>query len=109
MGVEKTRDVVFCDYSSLFDDLRWYVDTANDCNPGSVFDVKFDIDCKGRHFKCLFFAFEACIHGFKYCRPVLMLDETFLKGRHKGCLLAATEKDSNQGIFCVYLLLLLKL
>ncbi|XP_028054926.1 uncharacterized protein LOC114259133 [Camellia sinensis] len=102
MGVEKTRDVVFGDYSSLFDDIRWYVDTANDYNPGSVFYMEFDIDSKRRHFKCLFFAFEACIHGFKYCRPVLMLDETFLNGRHKGCLLAATEKDSNQGLYPLY-------
>ncbi|KAL7231355.1 hypothetical protein ACSBR2_009586 [Camellia fascicularis] len=98
MGVEKARDLVFGDYSSSFDDLRWYVDTANACNPGSVFDMEFDIDSKGRHFKCLFFAFEACIHGFKYCRHVLMLDGTFLKGSHKGCLLAATAKDGNQGI-----------
>ena len=108
MGVEKARGLVFGDYSSSFDDLRWYVDTTNDCNLGSVFDMEFDIDSKGRHFKCLFVAFEVCIHGFKYCRPVLMLDETFLKGRHKGCLLAATAKDGNQVIFCVYLLLLLK-
>ncbi|KAL7243140.1 hypothetical protein ACSBR1_015541 [Camellia fascicularis] len=96
MGVEKARGIVFGDYSSSFDDLRWYVDATNDCSPGSVFYMEFDVDSKGRHFKCLFFAFEACIHGFKYCRPVLMLDGTFLKGRHKGCLLAVTEKDSNQ-------------
>ncbi|KAL7164289.1 hypothetical protein ACSBR2_040243 [Camellia fascicularis] len=76
MGVEKARGLVFGDYSSSFDDLRWYVDAANACNPGSIFDMEFDIDSKGRHFKCLFFAFEACIHGFKYCRPVLMLDGT---------------------------------
>ncbi|KAL7161207.1 hypothetical protein ACSBR2_041791 [Camellia fascicularis] len=98
MGVEKARGLVFGDYSSSFDDLRWYVDAVNTCNPGSVFDMEFDIDSKGRHFKCLFFAFEACIHGFKYCRPVLILDGTFLKGRHKGCLLAATAKDGNQGL-----------
>ncbi|KAL7174272.1 hypothetical protein ACSBR2_033516 [Camellia fascicularis] len=97
MGVEKARGLVFGDYSSSFDNLRWYVDAANACNLGSVFYMKFDIDSKGRHFKCLFFAFEACIHGFKYCRPVLMLDGTFLKGRHKGCLFAATAKDGNQG------------
>ncbi|XP_028068448.1 uncharacterized protein LOC114271024 [Camellia sinensis] len=102
MGVEKTRDVIFGDYSSSFDDLRWYVDTANDCNSGSVFDMEFDIDSKGKYFKCLFFAFEACIHGFKYCRPVLMLDETFLNGRHKGCLLAAMAKDGNQGLYPLY-------
>ncbi|XP_028101553.1 uncharacterized protein LOC114300873 [Camellia sinensis] len=99
MGVEKAKGLVFGDYSSSFDDLRWYVDAANACNLGSVFDMEFDIDSKGRHFKCLFFAFEACIHGFKYCRPVLMLDGTFLKGRHKGCLLAATAKDGNQGLY----------
>ncbi|KAL7166184.1 hypothetical protein ACSBR2_036960 [Camellia fascicularis] len=89
MGVEKGRGVVFGDYSSSF----WYVNAANDCNPGSVFDMEFDVNSKGRHFKCLFFSFGACIHSFKYCRPVLMLDGTFLKGRHKGCLLATTVKD----------------
>ncbi|XP_028113380.1 uncharacterized protein LOC114311439 [Camellia sinensis] len=72
--------------------LTSYVDAANNVNLGSVFDMKFDIDSKGRHFKRLFFAFEACIHGFKYCQPMLMLDGTFLKGRHKGCLLDATAK-----------------
>ena len=92
MGVEKARGLVFGDYSSSFDELRWYVDAANACNPGSVFDMEFDIDSKGRHFKCLCFAFEACIHGFKYCRLVLMLDGTFLKGRHKGCLLLLRQK-----------------
>ncbi|KAL7221352.1 hypothetical protein ACSBR1_023330 [Camellia fascicularis] len=102
IGVEKARGLVFCDYSSSFDDLRWYVDAANACNPGSVFDMEFDIDSKERHFKCLFFAFEACIHGFKYCRPVLILDGTFLKGRHKGCLLAAMAKDGNQGLYPLY-------
>ncbi|KAL7249647.1 hypothetical protein ACSBR1_011768 [Camellia fascicularis] len=99
IGVEKARDVVFGDYS--FDNLRWYFDAANDCNLGSVFDIEFDVDSKGRHFKCLFFSFEACIPSFKYCRLVLMLDRTFLKGRHKGCLLAATEKDGNQGLYAL--------
>ncbi|XP_028091735.1 uncharacterized protein LOC114292030 [Camellia sinensis] len=62
MGIEKARSLVFGDYSSSFDDLRWYVNAANACNPGSVFDMEFDIDSKGRHFKCLFFAFEACLY-----------------------------------------------
>ncbi|KAL7174388.1 hypothetical protein ACSBR2_033617 [Camellia fascicularis] len=83
MGVEKARGLVFGDYSLSFDDICWYSDAANYCNSGSVFDMEFD----------------ACIHGFKYCRPVLMLDGTFLKGRHKGCLLAATAKDGNQGLY----------
>ncbi|KAL7222666.1 hypothetical protein ACSBR1_024375 [Camellia fascicularis] len=39
--------------------------------------------------------------GFNHCRPLLFLDETFLKGRFKGNLLAATTKDDNQGLFPV--------
>ncbi|XP_028093922.1 uncharacterized protein LOC114294020 [Camellia sinensis] len=70
MGVEKARGLVFGDYSSSFDDLRWYVDAANDCNP--------------------------------YCRPVLMLDGTFLKRRHKGCLLATMAKNGNKGLYPLY-------
>ncbi|KAL7189291.1 hypothetical protein ACSBR1_039020 [Camellia fascicularis] len=41
----------------------------------------------------------ACIDGFTHCRPLLFLDATFLKGRFKGFLLAATAKDGNQGLF----------
>ncbi|KAL7188063.1 hypothetical protein ACSBR1_038000 [Camellia fascicularis] len=61
-SVEKAKGAVFGDYSSSFDDLRWYVDTANDANPGSVLDMEFDVDSKGRHFKRLFFAFETCLY-----------------------------------------------
>lgn len=42
-----------------------------------------------------------CIDGFKHCRPLLFLDEMFLKGRFKGNLLAAIVKDGNQGNFTV--------
>ena len=48
-------------------------------------------------FKRLFVSFFGCINGFQFCRPLLFLDGTFLKGRYKGMLLAATAKDGNQG------------
>ncbi|KAI8530181.1 hypothetical protein RHMOL_Rhmol11G0035900 [Rhododendron molle] len=32
----------------------------------------------------MFVAFRASIYGFNYCRPLLFLDGTFLKARHKG-------------------------
>ncbi|KAL7169854.1 hypothetical protein ACSBR2_034819 [Camellia fascicularis] len=78
-GLISSEVRVLSDYSSSFDDLRWYVDAVNDANLESVFDMEFDVDSKGRHFKRLFFAFESCIHGFEYCQLVLMLDGTFLK------------------------------
>ena len=38
-------------------------------------------------------------YGFQFCRPLLFVNGTFLKGRYKGHLLAATSKDDNQGMY----------
>lgn len=45
----------------------------------------------------VFFAFAASLDGFKHCRPMLMVDGTFLKGKHKGILLSVVGKDGNEG------------
>ncbi|KAI5343656.1 hypothetical protein L3X38_011532 [Prunus dulcis] len=36
---------------------------------------------------------------FKFCRPFLCLDGTFVKNKYKGHMLAATGKNGNQGFF----------
>lgn len=95
MGVEKAKADAFGDYSTSFDDLRWWVDAARISNPESVFDIEYHVDTN--RFSRLFVAFHACISGFNHCRPILFVDGTFLKARHKGCLLAASGKDGNQG------------
>lgn len=41
--------------------------------------------------------FIASIHGFNFCRPMIIIDATFLVGKHKGALLVAVGKDANQG------------
>ncbi|XP_028056777.1 uncharacterized protein LOC114260788 [Camellia sinensis] len=79
--------------------LRWYVDVAKSCNPGSYIEFEYDDDTK--RFNRLFVSFHGSISGFDYYRPLLFLDGTFLKGRFRGNLLAATGKDGNQGFFPV--------
>ncbi|KAI8523561.1 hypothetical protein RHMOL_Rhmol13G0083900 [Rhododendron molle] len=74
-----------------FDKLRWYVEAAKIANPGSL--LKLEVDPVSKEFSRLFVSFNACITGFNHCRPFLCLDGTHLKGRFKGCLLAATGKD----------------
>lgn len=64
-------------------------------NPGSVVDL--DIDPIQKNFKRCFFGFGARIDGFKFCCPVVMVDGTFLKGKHKGGLLSIDGKDRNEG------------
>ncbi|XP_028095032.1 uncharacterized protein LOC114295048 [Camellia sinensis] len=67
-----------------------------------VFDLKneYGLDISYR-VAWYFISFRACIDGFNHCRPLLFLDGTFLKGRFKGNLLAATAKKANQGLFPV--------
>ncbi|KAF5182296.1 Mudr family transposase [Thalictrum thalictroides] len=77
--------------------LVWFAETSLKTNPGSR--VVLESDPSTHKFERIFIAFEACISGFKYCRPMVALDGTFLKGKFKGCLLSATAKNGNQGIY----------
>ena len=65
-----------------------------------------DVDSNTNQFERVFVCYEACIFGFNYCRPMVFLDATFLKGR-SGILMAATAKNGNQGTdFDLFFLLL---
>ncbi|XP_028052512.1 uncharacterized protein LOC114256998 [Camellia sinensis] len=99
LRVEKARGEVYGDHAMSFDQLRWYSDSVMEKNPNSYINLEFHQQT-GR-FVRYFISFHACIDGFNHCRPLLFLDGTFLKGRFKGNLLAATAKDGNKGLFPV--------
>ena len=50
-------------------------------------------------FRYFFLAFGASVQGFQYCRPVISVDGTFLKGKSHGTLLLATAKDGDNHLF----------
>ncbi|KAL7161730.1 hypothetical protein ACSBR2_042242 [Camellia fascicularis] len=97
LEVDKARGGLFGDFVSSFHQLRWYLETGMRTNPGSVFEL--DVDESSGCFRRLFVAFHGCLYGFQFCRPLLFVDGTFLKGRYKGHLLAPTSKNGNQGLF----------
>ncbi|KAL7176792.1 hypothetical protein ACSBR2_030190 [Camellia fascicularis] len=97
LGVEKVRGEMFGAHSISFDQLRWYSNAVMVNNPGSYINI--DYDEQNHQFERFFISFKACIDGFNHCRPLLFLDGTFLKGKFKGNLLAASAKDGNQGLF----------
>ncbi|XP_028101778.1 uncharacterized protein LOC114301073 [Camellia sinensis] len=97
VGVDKARGGLFGDFATSFDQLRWYLETAMITNLESVFEL--DVDKSSGCFRRLFVAFHGCLYGFQFCRPLLFVDGTFLKGRYKGHLLAATSKDGYQGMY----------
>ncbi|XP_028122811.1 uncharacterized protein LOC114319946 [Camellia sinensis] len=97
LGVEKAMGELFSAHSISFDQLRWYSNAVLEHNPGTYINIEYDDHTQ--QFTRYFISFKACIDGFHHCRPLLFLDATFLKGRFKGFLLAATAKDGNQGLF----------
>ncbi|XP_028070650.1 uncharacterized protein LOC114273084 [Camellia sinensis] len=99
LGVEKAKGEVYGDHAMSFKQLRWYSDSVMEKNPNSYINLEFHQQT-GR-FVQYFISFRACIDGFNHCRPLLFLDDTFLKGRFKGNLLATTAKDGNKGLFPV--------
>ena len=88
---------IYGDSALSYHHLQWYRDVVLQSNPCSRFELEVDPNTK--QFIRLFVAFEAAIHGFKYGRPMLCLDETFMKLKYKGCLLSATTKNGEEGMF----------
>ncbi|XP_039133259.1 uncharacterized protein LOC120270312 [Dioscorea cayenensis subsp. rotundata] len=95
---EVAKEVLHGSEVASYDLLMWYAKKVLVTNPGSVAIVEND----GPRSKSAFFAFKACVIGFKTgCRPLLYLDGTYLLGKYGGTLLGATGKDGNDGFFHV--------
>lgn len=93
-AMDRGRSLVFGDHTASFEALPMYFSELLKANPES--HVHLDVGDDNKFRRC-FFAFGACLLGFKYCRPLLMVDGTFLKGRHRGVLLSAVGKDGDEG------------
>ncbi|KAL5576113.1 hypothetical protein UlMin_017812 [Ulmus minor] len=76
--------------------LPGYLHMLRETNPGTV--VNLEVGEQDR-FKYLFIAFDASIKGFQYCRPVVSIDATHMKGKYRGVLFMAVCHDANQQIF----------
>lgn len=66
-------------------------------NPGSYVEVKTLEEDDS--FQYAYMAVYASIQGWKQCRPVIVVDGTFLKAAYKGTLLTATTEDAGGKIF----------
>jgi hypothetical protein len=47
-----------------------------------------------RQFKCATWAFALCIQAFRYLRPVISMDDSFLRGRYERRFLVAVGYDA---------------
>lgn len=93
------KDAIGTDEES-FGKLEEYLHVLKIANPGTVTDIKTEIDKDGsERFLYMFLAFGASIEGFRKLRRVLVVDGTHLKGKYKGVLLTASGQDANFQVF----------
>ncbi|KAL5174694.1 hypothetical protein HKD37_08G021068 [Glycine soja] len=52
-----------------------------------------------RMFKRIFWSFGPCINGFAYCKPIVQVDGTWLKGKYNDTLLIVTTQEGANHIF----------
>ncbi|XP_070668839.1 uncharacterized protein [Malus domestica] len=93
-GKELAKMKVHGDDTQSFRQQLWYAEAVLATNPSSHAQLEYnDSSCR---LKRLFISYNASIEGFKFCKPFLCLDGTFIKNKYKGHLLVAIGKNGNQ-------------
>jgi hypothetical protein len=73
--------------------MKWWIDTGNKYSLRTVDSITTKVHVLRR----VFWFFEQTRHAFQFCRPVVVVDATFLIGKYRGILMmAATADPENQ-------------
>ncbi|KAK2652378.1 hypothetical protein Ddye_012234 [Dipteronia dyeriana] len=68
-------------------------------NSDTITDLQCDEDGKFLYF---FMSIDASLRGFWTCiRPIIVVDDTHLKGRFEGTMFVATTQDGNEQVYLV--------
>ncbi|CAA0810598.1 Unknown protein [Striga hermonthica] len=89
-------DFIYGDHKKSWELLPAYFHMSMKENPGTSAYIETD---KHDVFEYAFISFHASAGFLSYCRPVIVIDGTHLKGKYKGILFVATTKDGNEQIF----------
>jgi hypothetical protein len=98
LAKDKIRGKMNEQYNKLWD----YIETIRRTNVGSCVMMKVDRPLPDilTKFQQLYLSLAALKRGFLAgCRPIIGLDGCFLKGPHKGQLLAAISRDANNQMY----------
>jgi len=96
MAKNAAIESIYGNWEESYNVLPQWLNVMKEAMPGTIFDLKTRIGEKGEtQFHRLFWAFYPCIHGFKYCKPVVHVDGTWLYDKYKGTLFLAVAQDGN--------------
>ncbi|XP_026399867.1 uncharacterized protein LOC113295757 [Papaver somniferum] len=96
-GKEAVFEEPYGDDEKSYSDFTWYVKAIEETNPDSY--VKFEVEDGTSRFHRIFVCYGACKHSYRYLRPMIYLDATFLTGRYRGTLMAATCINGNNEFY----------
>lgn len=98
---QKVIEQRFGSYEASYDNLPSLLHTIAQRNRGTYFDL-MDVPNPRVPGKLVllraFFALGQSINAFRYCRPVICIDGTFLTGKYKGQILTAIGVDGNNQV-----------
>ena len=103
---QKAIQTIYGDWELSYNEVNRWLCAFMHYIPGTVCDSHYQpfyedgeqIVRKGV-FQRIFWSFGPCIEGFKYCKPVVSIDGTWLYGRYKHVLLMAIAQDGNNQCF----------
>jgi hypothetical protein len=98
---QKALETRFGSFFDSYDSVVHMLHTLQERNPGTYVDIQeswFAEDSTVKFLERVFLSFNICIKAFRYYRPVLCVDGTFLTGKYNGQILTAIGQDGNNQI-----------
>ncbi|XP_062118930.1 uncharacterized protein LOC133832630 [Humulus lupulus] len=93
---EKALELARGNQDDSYQKLPIYFHMLKVSNPSTITHLVTD---NKDHFKYMYLAFANSIKGWKHCRPVIVIDGTYLKTSFGGTAFTASTMDANNNIF----------
>ncbi|KAL5193812.1 hypothetical protein HKD37_20G055972 [Glycine soja] len=105
LAKQKAIAIEYGDWDESYAKLSSWLRHMQNHSPGSYFQVLHDdfivgntVSREHRQFHRVFWTFGQCKEAFKYCKPIIQVDDTHLYDKYCGTLLMATSQDGNGGV-----------
>ncbi|XP_074358999.1 uncharacterized protein LOC141698230 [Apium graveolens] len=101
-GKQIAIEEVYRSWATTYQAVPMFLAAIKKTNPGTITEIDVVPHAQERGTsvcKRIFWCLKAMMDEWQYARPVILIDETFLKGRYRGKLLVAMGVDSNNHPF----------
>ncbi|KAH1241951.1 hypothetical protein GmHk_07G019402 [Glycine max] len=105
LAKKKAIAIEYGDWDESYAKLLSWLTHMQNHSPESYFQILHDdfiventVSHEHRQFHRVFWTFGQCKETFKYCKPIIQLDDKHLYGKYRGTLLMATSQDGNGGV-----------